>query len=128
MIAESSPTLSESIGLARRARPGGRLRTWYGQSGQSYLFNAVPFETLANYRSIVAILAEPAADGRLFAWSAALVDAAGMLHAADESWPGYVPTGSIAFVHFLAESDQDVQSLIDDLFPQSPLPELNLAA
>lgn len=129
MMIEQSPSLSEPMtGLTRRERFGNRFRHWRGHSGGRYLFSAVPFETLADFRSTVAILAEPAADGRFFAWSAALIDSMGHLHAVDESWPAYTPSGSVAFVHFLAETDEERQTLIDDLFPHAPPQEFNLAA
>lgn len=129
MMTEQSPTLSEPMtDLARRERFGNRFRHWRGHSGGRYLFSAVPFETLSDFRSAVAILAEPAADGRFFAWSAALIDSTGHLHAVDGSWPTYTPKGSVAFVHFLAETDEERQTLIDDLFPHAPPQEFNLAA
>ena len=129
MVAEYSPPLSDPTpGVARRAEFGNRFRHWRGQSGNRYLFSAVPFGTLTDFRSAVAILAEPAADGRFFAWSAALIDSAGDLHAADEPWPATAPKGSMAFVHFLAETDDERQILVDDLFPPTPFQELNLAA
>lgn len=115
-------------GLARRERFGNRFRHWRGHSGGRYLFSAVPFETLPDFRSAVVILAEPAADGCFFAWSAALIDSTGDLHAVDASWPAYTPQGSVAFVHFLAETDEERQILIDDLFPHLALQEFNLAA
>jgi hypothetical protein len=116
MVAELLPILSDaSPGLARRAKLGDRFRYWRGRSGDRYLFSAVPFDTLADYRSAVAILAEPTADGSFLAWAAALIDASGRLNA-DSSWPESVPYGSIAFVHFLAETESERHALLDDVF------------
>ena len=131
MVAELLPILSDATsGLARRAKLGDRFRYWRGRSGAPYLFSAVPFDTLADYRSAVAILAEPTADGSFLAWTAALIDASGRLNA-DSSWPEGVPYGSIAFVHFLAETESEQHALLDDVFaPAEPAvaAEFSLAA
>jgi hypothetical protein len=121
MVAELHPVLSDATpGLARRAKLGDRFRYWRGRSGTRYLFSAVPFETLADYRSAVAILAEPTADGSFLAWTAALIDASGRLDA-DTSWPEGVPYGSIAFVHFLTETESEQRALLGDVFtPAEP--------
>lgn len=116
MVTELLPILSDATpGLARRAKLGDRFRYWRGHSGARYLFSAVPFDTLGDYRSAVAMLAEPTADGSFLAWTAALIDASGRLHA-DTSWPQGVPHGSIAFVHFLTETEAEQHALLDDLF------------
>lgn len=129
MVAELPPALSEvTPELSRRARLGNRFQYWCGQSGMRYLFSAVPFDTLADFRSAVAILAEPTADGRFVAWAAAIIDSDGRLHATNNSWPEMPPTGSIAFVHFLAESDSERQLLIDEIFPPALSPTFSLAA
>jgi hypothetical protein len=40
---------------------------------------------------------------------------------ADSSWPQGVPYGSIAFVHFLAETESEQRALLDDVFaPAEP--------
>jgi hypothetical protein len=128
MVAERLPILSDATpGLARRAKLGDRFRYWRGQSGERYLFSAVPFDTLADYRSAVAILAEPTADGRFLAWTAALIDASGTLNA-DNSWPDGEAYGSIAFVHFLAETETEQRALLGDLFAPAEPAEFSLAA
>ena len=129
MVAELPPALSEAPPeLSRRARLGNRFQYWCGHSGTRYLFSAVPFETLADFRSAVAMLAEPTADGRFVAWTVAIIDSAGRLHAKDGSWPLISSAGSIAFVHFLAESDRERQLLVDELFPPALSPTFSLAA
>lgn len=129
MVAEPLPILSDTVPvLARRARLGNRFRYWRGQTGERYLFSAIPFDTLADFRSTVAILAEPTNGGRFIAWSAAMIDAAGRLCPLDNAWPAAAPAGSFAFVHFLAETDADRQSLVDDLFPGTEPAELSQAA
>jgi hypothetical protein len=129
MVAELSPSLSDAApGLARRAKLGNRFHYWRGRSGERYLFSAVPFETLADFRSAVAMLAEPTGDGRFLAWTVADIDSAGRLRAADGAWPRSMPRGTIAFVHFLAGTADERQDLIDDLFEPAPAPALSLAA
>lgn len=130
MVAEPLPLLSDAVPvLARRAGLDNRFSYWQGQSGQRYLFSAVPFDALADFRSSVAILAEPTNDGRFIAWSAATIDKAGYLHLLDDAWPVGAAAGTLAFVHFLAETDADRQSLVDDLFPAAQVvPEFSLAA
>ena len=129
MVAELSPLLSDTTpSLARRAKLGDRFRYWSGQSGRRYLFSAVPFEALADFRSAVAILAEAATDGRFIAWAVGVIDSAGRLEADDGSWPAIAPRGSVAFVHFLAETDRERQELFDDLFVAAAPPALSLAA
>lgn len=129
MVAELSPILSDTTpGLARRARLGDRFQYWRGRSGTRYVFSAVPFNALADFRSALAILAEPTRDGRFMAWTAADIDSAGWLHPHDSAWPDEAPPGSIAFVHFLAESDGERDEAITDLMGYEPAPEFNLAA
>jgi hypothetical protein len=128
-VAEPLPALSDPVlGLARRAELGDRFRYWRGSSGARYLFSAVPFAALADFRSAAAILAEPTADGRYLAWSAAVIDSAGRLNRLDQSWPVGAPAGSVAFVHFLAETEAELYALVSDLFPQAATGEIRLAA
>lgn len=129
MVAELLPILSDAApGLARRAELGDRFRYWRGCSGARYLFSAVPFEALADFRRVAAIIAEPTADGAFLAWSVAIIDSTGHLAALDAAWPTCAPTGSIVFVHFLAESDAELEKLLGDLFPLRPNAEFKLAA
>ena len=90
------------------------------------MFSAVPYEALTDFRSALAILAEPTADGRFVPWAAAVIDSAGRLHAEDGAWPAMSPRGSVAFVHFLTEG-LGAESA-EDLFADTGPAELNLAA
>ena len=129
MVAEFLPTLSDAApGLARRAKLGDRFHYWRGRSGDRYLFSAVPFDALADFRSAVTILAEPTPDGRFIAWAVAIVDSAGRLESPDGSWPAGVPHGSVAFVHFLAATDGDRRGLVDDIFAPVEPAAFSLAA
>jgi hypothetical protein len=129
MVAELLPILSDATpGLARRAELGDRFRYWRGRSGARYLFSMVTFEALADFRRVATILAEPTADGGFLAWSAAIIDSAGRVDALDAAWPASAPEGSVVFVHFLAESDAELEALLGDLFSPEPAAELRLAA
>jgi len=129
MVAELSPVLSDTPpALARRSRLGNRFQYWCGHLGNRYLFSAVPFATLGDFRSAVVLLAEPAADGHFIAWAAAIIDSTGQLRAENQSWPTNSPTGSLAFVHFLAETESERHGLIKDLFPRTVEPAFSLAA
>jgi hypothetical protein len=122
MVAELSPFLSDATpGLARRAKLGDHPR------GQA-VFSPVPFEALSDFRSALAILAEPAGDGRFIPWATAVIDAAGRLKPTDRSWPAAVPQGSVAFVHFLVESDEIDQESMEDLLAETVPVEFSLAA
>jgi hypothetical protein len=122
MVAELSPFLSDSPpGLARRAKLGDHPR------GQP-IFSPVPFEALPDFRSALAILAEPAGNGRFIPWATAVIDAAGRLRPTDRSWPAAAPQGSVAFIHFLAESDAMDEALMEDLLAEAIPVELSLAA
>jgi len=129
MVAELLPILSDAAtGLSRRAELGDRFRFWRGRSGARYLFSVVPFEALADFRGVAAIVAEPTADGAFLAWSAAIIDSTGRLNTLDAAWPDRTPTGSIVFVHFLAENEAELEALLGDLFPSQPKEEFKLAA
>jgi hypothetical protein len=122
MVAELSPFLSDATpGLARRAKLGDHPR------GQP-VFSPVPFEALSDFRSALAILAEPAGEGRFIPWATAVIDAAGRLRPTDRSWPTAAPRGSVAFVHFLVESDEIDQESMEDLLAEAVPVELSLAA
>jgi len=129
MVAELLPILSDTAsGLSRRAELGDRFRFWRGGSGARYLFSAVPFEALTDFRQVAVIVAEPTADGAFLAWSAASIDSGGNLYPLDAAWPSCAPTGSFVFVHFLAENEAGVDALLGDLFPYRPNEEFKLAA
>jgi len=124
MMIAFQPVLSDAApGTARQVGFGARFQYWRGRSAR-HLFSAVPFEALGDFRSSVVILAEPAGDGRFLAWKTALIDEDGRLTPDDGFWPAGTPHGSVAFVHFLAESEAERQALIEDLFGEetaSPL-------
>jgi hypothetical protein len=128
MVAELQPILSDAAPDSNpRAEFGNRFQLRSGTTGSLNAFSAVPFCALADFRNVVTILAEPTADGRFIAWSAAIIDADGHLEAGSE-WPMYEPPGSIAFVHFLSEDDTDLEALLGDLAPVQSTPEFKLAA
>jgi hypothetical protein len=129
MVADLLPILSDAApGLAHRAEFGDRFRYWRGRSGARYLFSKVPFEALVDFRRAAAVMAEPVTDGGFLAWSAAIIDSTGRLDSLDPAWPTSVPAGSVVFVHFLAESDAELEALLGDLFSPEPVGELRLAA
>lgn len=122
MVAELSPFLSDATpGLARRAKLGDHPR-------RQAVFSPVPFEALSDFRSALAILAEPAGEGRFIPWATAVIDAAGRLRPTDRSWPAAAPQGSVAFVHFLVESDEIDQASMEDLLVEAVPVEFSLAA
>jgi hypothetical protein len=129
MITEPFPLLSDpASALSRRANLDDRFRYWRGCSGARYLFSVVPWEALADFRRAAVILAEPKADGGFLAWTGAIIMSSGRIDRLNESWPSSPPVGSIAFVHFLADSDTELRGLLEDLFPSQPAGELKLAA
>lgn len=129
MFAYLIPIVSDTAPRpSQRADFGDRFRYWRGISGTRYLFSAVPFDALSAFRRVAAIVAEPGADGNFVAWSAALIDSTGRLNALDAAWPAHNPTGSIVFVHFLAENDAELERLLGDLFPRQSNSEFRLAA
>lgn len=101
---------------ARRVGMEGRFVGWRGASGKRHLFSAVPADTLRDYRSAVALLAEPTRDGRFLAWAVAEIDAAGRIHSPDGGWPASLPFGAVVFVHFLSETKRERMALIEDVF------------
>lgn len=128
MTAELLPILSDAAPVSGpRAKLSNRFQFWSGTAGSSNVFSAVPFSALACFRSVIAILAEPTADGRFLPWSAATIDAAGNLEG-DSGWPMNEPPGSITFVHFLTENDTDLKALLGDPSPVQSKPEFKLAA
>jgi hypothetical protein len=115
MVAVAPPVLShQTPDLARRAGLGDRFFYWRGVSGRRYLFSAVPAESLADFRSAVVILAEPAGDGRLAAAAIVVLDARGR-PTEGEAWPPVLPHRTRALVHFLAATDADRRRLVSDL-------------
>lgn len=105
LLSEDAPESARHAGL------GYRYRYWRGISGRRYLFSAVPFESLADFRDVIVIHAEPAAGGRL---RARAIYAMGERGAADGLPPRKAP-GDRAFVHFLAASEDDRRRVMADL-------------
>jgi hypothetical protein len=115
MAAVVPPILSDDPPqVPQRAGLGGRFHYFRGLSGRRYLFSSVPTETLADFRSAVVILAEPARDGRLFAHAIATLDASGRVSPGD-SWPPAIAPGTVCLVHFLAGTESDRRRLVADL-------------
>ncbi len=95
----------------RHADYGYRFRYWRGVSGRRYLFSAVPSETLADFRSVVVLYAEPVAGGRLRARSLFIIGPEGP----EQAPPPKRMAGDKVFVHFLAASDAERAQLVEDL-------------
>jgi hypothetical protein len=105
LLSEDAPESARNAGL------GYRYRYWRGASGRRYLFTAIPSESLADFRSVVVIQAEPVADGRL---RARAVYAIGEKGETDGVPPRKAP-GDKVFVHFLAASEEERRRIIEDL-------------
>lgn len=125
MVAALSPLLSDDPpDLVRRAKLGDRFHYWRGHSGRRYLFSAVGEAALSDFRSVVALIAEPAANGRLVATAIAVLDGAGRVLSGEMPWPRVMPPDTVLLVHFLAQTDAERWDLIADLCGRS----LRLAA
>jgi hypothetical protein len=96
---------------ARNAGFGYRYRYWRGASGRRYLFSAVPSESLADFRAVIVVHAEPVAEGRLRARAAYSVGDRGET---DGAAPRKAP-GDKVFVHFLAATEDERRRIIEDL-------------
>ena len=59
LLSEDAPESARNAGL------GYRYRYWRGASGRRYLFTAIPSESLADFRSVIVVHAEPVAGGKL---------------------------------------------------------------
>ena len=68
-------------GPARDAGYGDRFRYWRGASGRRYLFSLVPAEALPDFNSVVVMVAERRADGRLIGRGLIDVGEGGCRHA-----------------------------------------------
>ena len=124
VLMNSHQLLSDAAnGPARRSGLGHRFVHWRGSSGIRHLFSAVPFDTLQDYRSAVAVLAERTSDGLFLAWTAAEIDASGRIHPLDDSWPSWPPASVFAFVHFLTEDADTRRAMIKDIFGVIPMRE-----
>ena len=105
LLSEDAPESARDAGLAYR------YRYWRGASGRRYLFTAISSESLADFRSVIVIHAEPVAEGRL---RARAVYAIGEEGESDATPPRRVP-GDKVFVHLLAATDEDRRQAIADL-------------
>jgi hypothetical protein len=116
MVAALSPLLSDDPpDLVRRAKLGDRFHYWRGRSGRRYLFSAVDDDALSDFRSAVALIAEPAPDGRLVATAIALLDGAGRVLNGEMPWPRALPPDTVLLVHLLAQTDAERWDVVADL-------------
>lgn len=116
MVAALSPLLSDDPpDLVRRAKLGDRFHYWRGHSGRRYLFSAVSAEALSDFRSVVALIAEPRPNGRLAATAIAILDGAGRVLCGETPWPRTMPPDAVLLVHFLAQTDAERRDLVADL-------------
>ena len=75
----------------------------------------MPAEALADFRSVVVILAESAGSGRLTAHTVAALDACGRPRLADRPWPPATARKTICLVHLLAATDTERLAVVADL-------------
>ncbi len=114
MVAVLTPLLSDlPPEVPQRVGLGDRFHYFRGSSGHRYLFTAVARDDLADFRSVVVLLARPAPNGRLAANWIAVTDSFGRLEARDRRLPDAPDT--IVLVHLLAETDRERRALIADL-------------
>lgn len=117
MVAVVPPLLSDRPPeIPQKAGLGDRFHYFRGRSGRRYLFTAVSGEALQDFRSVVAILAEPTPSGRLSARAAITVDALGRIGPApDPAWPPPADRQTLCLVHLLAISDAERRAVVADL-------------
>ena len=117
MVAVVPPLLSDRPPeIPQQAGLGGRFHYFRGRSGRRYLFTMVSDETLTDFRSVVAMLAEPAPAGRLAARAVATVDALGRIGPAlDPAWPPVRGRQALYLVHLLAASEAERRAVVADL-------------
>ncbi len=116
MVAVVPPLLSDyPPELPQKAGLGDRFHYFRGRSGRRYLFSAVPEDALADFRSVVAILAEPMGQGRLAARQIVTLDACGRPAVGDGAWPPRLSSRTICLVHLLAASERDRFAVVADL-------------
>jgi hypothetical protein len=92
---------------------GDRFHYFRGVSGRRYLFTAVARQDLGDFRSVVVLLARPAANGRLAAGWIATTDAFGRIDVRDRRLPDW--PDAVVLVHLLAETDRERRDLVADL-------------
>jgi hypothetical protein len=125
MVAALPPILSDARpDFARKAGVGDRFHYWRGATGRRYLFTAVAPDSLRDFRSAVVLLAEPGPGERLTARAVMTLDAQGRQAGGDLLSIDRLSPATIALVHFLAASEGERRSIVDDLMALS----LRLAA
>ncbi len=113
MVAVAPPLLSDRPPeIPQKAGLGDRFHYFRGRSGRRYLFTAVAGDALADFRSVVAMLAEPAPDGRLSARAVVTVDALGC---ADRGWPPGDGRQTLCLIHLLAQTEAERRAVVADL-------------
>ncbi len=119
MVAVVPPLLSDRPPeIPQKAGLGDRFHYFRGRSGRRYLFTVVADEALADFRGVVAILAEPAPAGRLVAQTVVTVDGRGRIGPLpDHAWPPTSGRQSLCLVHLLAASDSERRAVVADLSP-----------
>lgn len=121
MVAVAPPLLSDRPPeIPQKAGLGDRFHYFRGRSGRRYLFTVVAGEALADFRSVVAMLAEPTPAGRLSARALVTLDALGCIGpGADPAWPPAEDRKTLYLVHLLAATDTERRAVIADLAPLS---------
>jgi hypothetical protein len=116
MVAVAPPLLSDRPPeIPQQAGLGDRFHYFRGGSGRRYLFTLVSGDALADFRNVVAMLAEPAPSGRLSARTVVTVDGRGRIGpVADLAWPP-VDRQALCLVHLLAASDAERRAVVADL-------------
>ncbi len=116
MVAVAPPLLSDRPPeIPQKAGLGDRFHYFRGGSGRRYLFTLVSGDALADFRNVVAMLAEPAPSGRLSACTVVTVDGRGRISpVADLAWPP-VDRRALCLVHLLAASEPERRAVVADL-------------
>ena len=117
MVAVAPPLLSDRPPeIPQKAGFGDRFHYFRGGSGRRYLFTLVSGDALADFRSVVAMLAEPAPSGRLSARTVVTVDGRGRIGpVADLAWPPPADRQTLCLVHLLAASEAERRAVVADL-------------
>jgi hypothetical protein len=117
MVAVAPPLLSDRPPeIPQQAGLGDRFHYFRGRSGRRYLFTVVANEALADFRNVVAVLAEPTPSGRLAAHAVVTVDALGHIGplAGRAGMPGRAGQ-TLCLVHLLAASEAERRVVVADL-------------
>ncbi len=117
MVAVVPPLLSDRPPeIPQRAGLGDRFHYFRGRSGRRYLFTAVAGEALADFRNVVAMLAEPAPAGRLAARAVVTIDGRGRIGPQpDRAWPPAQGRRVLCLVHLLAATEAERRAVVADL-------------